>query len=78
MIWELAIRRPVLTLVVFLAMAVFGLWGYRQMPLRENPDVEFPVVSVNVVFPGADPEVIEIEIIDPLEEEINTVEGSSA
>ncbi len=75
MIWNLAIRRPVLTLVVFLSVIVFGLWGYQRMPLRENPDVEFPVVSVNVVLPGAEPEVIETEIIDPLEEEINTVEG---
>jgi hydrophobe/amphiphile efflux-1 (HAE1) family protein len=45
------------------------------MPVRENPDIEFPVVSVNVVLAGAEPEVIETEIIDPLEEEINTVEG---
>jgi hydrophobe/amphiphile efflux-1 (HAE1) family protein len=75
MIWNLAIRRPVLTLVVFLSVIVFGLWGYQRMGLRENPDVEFPVVSVNVVLPGAEPEVIETEIIDPLEEEINTVEG---
>ncbi|MFP4138951.1 MAG: efflux RND transporter permease subunit [Phycisphaerae bacterium] len=75
MIWNFTIRRPVLTIVVFIAMAVFGLWAWTAMPLRENPDIEFPVVSVNVVFPGAEPEVIETEIIDPLEEEINTAEG---
>ncbi len=75
MIWNLTIRRPVLTAVVYLAVGVFGLWAYDSMPLRENPDVEFPVVSVNVVLPGAEPEVIETEVIDPLEEEINTVEG---
>jgi hydrophobe/amphiphile efflux-1 (HAE1) family protein len=65
----------VLTIVVFLALAIFGARGWQQMPLRENPDVEFPVVSVNVVFPGAEPEVIETEIVEVLEEEINTVEG---
>ncbi|MFW6323605.1 MAG: efflux RND transporter permease subunit, partial [Desulfovibrionales bacterium] len=75
MIWNLCIRRPVLTIVLFLILGIFGLWGYLQMPLRENPDVEFPVVSVNVVYPGAEPEVVETEIIEPLEEEINTVEG---
>lgn len=75
MIWDFTIRRPVLTMVVFIAVAVFGLWAWTAMPLRENPDIEFPVVSVNVVFPGAEPEVIETEIIDPLEEEINTAEG---
>lgn len=75
MIWNTAIRRPVLTLVAFMALAIFGGWSWLQMPLRENPDVEFPVVSVNVVLPGAEPEVVETEIIEVLEEEINTVEG---
>jgi hydrophobe/amphiphile efflux-1 (HAE1) family protein len=45
------------------------------MPVRENPDVDFPIVSVNVVLQGAEPEVIETEINEPLEEEINTIEG---
>lgn len=75
MIWNLCIRRPVLTVVVFFAVGVFGVYGYFHMPVREYPDIEFPIISVNVVFPGAEPEVIESEIIEPLEEEINTVEG---
>ncbi|MFO7740361.1 MAG: efflux RND transporter permease subunit [Desulfatiglandaceae bacterium] len=75
MIWNFCIRRPVLTVVIFLIIGIFGLYGYFRMPVRENPDIEFPVVSVNVVLAGAEPEVIETEIIDPLEEEINTVEG---
>ncbi len=75
MIWNLCIRRPVLTIVVFLIVAIFGIYAYEQMPVREIPDIDFPIVSVNVVLPGAEPEVIETEIIDPLEEEINTIEG---
>ena len=75
MIWNFCIRRPVLTVVVFIAVAVFGVYGFFNMPVRENPDIEFPIVSVNVVFSGAEPEVIESEILEPLEEEINTVEG---
>lgn len=75
MIWNLCIRRPVATVVVFLVIAIFGLYGYLQMPVRETPDIEFPIVSVNVVLPGAEPGVIETEIIEPLEEEINTIEG---
>jgi multidrug efflux pump len=74
-IWSFCIRRPVLTMVVFLIVAIFGIIGYVQMPIQENPDIEFPIVSVNVVLPGAEPEVIETEIIVPLEEQINTVEG---
>jgi hydrophobe/amphiphile efflux-1 (HAE1) family protein len=75
MIWSFCIRRPVLTVVAFVVIAIFGLYGYSQMPIRENPDVDFPIVSVNVVLPGAEPTVIETEVIEPLEEEINTIEG---
>jgi len=75
MIWNFCIKRPVLTVVAFLILAIFGILGYSRMPVRENPDVEFPVVSVNVVLPGAEPQVMETEVIEPLEEEINTIEG---
>ncbi|MFW6169752.1 MAG: efflux RND transporter permease subunit [Planctomycetota bacterium] len=75
MIWNFCIRRPVFTLVIFLVLTVFGMWGYYSMPVRENPDIDFPIVSVNVVYPGAEPEVIETEVLEPLEEEINTIEG---
>ena len=75
MIWNFCIRRPVFTIVIFLVIAIFGLYGYLQMPVREVPDIDFPIVNVNVVLPGAEPEVIETEIVEPLEEEINTIEG---
>lgn len=75
MIWNFCIRRPVLTTVIFLAIFIFGVYGYNQMPVREYPDVDFPIVNVSVVLPGADPEVIETEVVEPLEEEINTIEG---
>lgn len=75
MIWNICIRRPVFTIVIFLVITIFGIYGYFQMPVQENPDVEFPVVSVNVVLPGAAPEIIEQEIVEPLEAEINAIEG---
>ncbi|MCF8085941.1 MAG: efflux RND transporter permease subunit [Desulfohalobiaceae bacterium] len=75
MIWNYCIRRPVLTVVLFLVFTIFGVYGYMQMPVREYPDVEFPTVNVSVVLPGADPEVIETEVVEPLEEEMNTIEG---
>ncbi|MFO7876963.1 MAG: efflux RND transporter permease subunit [Desulfovermiculus sp.] len=75
MIWNFCIRRPVLTTVIFLAIFIFGVFGYSQMSVREYPDVEFPIVNVSVVLPGADPEVIETEVVEPLEEELNTIEG---
>jgi hydrophobe/amphiphile efflux-1 (HAE1) family protein len=75
MIWNFCIRRPVLTTVIFLVIAIFGLNAYMRLALREFPDVDFPIASVNVVLQGAEPEVIETEVIEPLEEEINTIEG---
>lgn len=75
MIWNLCIKRPVTTVVLFLIAGIFGIYGFLQMPVQENPDVEFPIISVNVVLPGASPAVVESEVIDPLESEINTIEG---
>lgn len=75
MIWNLCIRRPVLTTVLFLIIFIFGMFGYNQMPVREYPDVDFPIVNVSAVLPGADPEVIETEVVEPLEEQLNTIEG---
>lgn len=75
MIWNFCIQRPVFTTVIFSVLAIFGLYGINQMPVQENPDVDFPIVSVAVVLPGASPEVIESEIIEILESEINSIEG---
>ncbi len=75
MIWNFCIRRPVLTTVIFFIIAIFGIFGYMSIPVREFPDIDFPMANVNVTLRGADPEVIETEIIEPLEAEINTVEG---
>jgi hydrophobe/amphiphile efflux-1 (HAE1) family protein len=74
-IWNFCIRRPVFTIVAFVVAAIFGIFGYTQLPVRENPDVEFPIASVSVVLSGAEPEVMETEVVEPLEAEINTIEG---
>jgi multidrug efflux pump len=65
----------VLATVMTLALMLFGWIGYVRLPVRELPDVEFPVVSVVTVLPGASPEVMEKEVTEILEEEINTIEG---
>ena len=72
---DTSIDRPVLTTVVTAAVLLLGWIGYRNLPVRELPDVEFPVVSVRTVLPGASPEVVETEVTEVLEEEINTIEG---
>ena len=57
------------------SIVVFGLVGYSRLPVRELPDIEFPIVSVSTVLPGASPEVVETEITEILEEELNGIEG---
>jgi multidrug efflux pump len=72
---DLSIRRPVLTTVAMLALIVFGLLAYARMPVRELPDVEFPIVSIVTALPGASPEVVETEVTEVLEEEVSSIEG---
>jgi HAE1 family hydrophobic/amphiphilic exporter-1 len=72
---DISIRRPVFATVMVSVLAVFGIWGYRQLSIDMYPEVEFPVVTVTTVYPGADPETIESRVIDKLEEAISTVNG---
>jgi len=72
---DTSIDRPVLTTVVTAAILLGGWLGYRNLAVRELPDVEYPIVNVQTVLPGASPEVVETEITEVLEEEINTIEG---
>ena len=72
---RLCIQRPVFATVLSLALLVFGVVGYVRLPVRELPDIEFPIVSVTTVLPGASPEVVETEITEILEEELNGIEG---
>jgi multidrug efflux pump len=61
---RLCIERPVLATVMSLALIVLGIVGYSRLPVRELPDIEFPIVSVSTVLPGASPEVVETEITE--------------
>jgi multidrug efflux pump len=72
---DLSIRRPVLASMISLALVLFGAIGYTRLAVREFPDVDPPIVSVNTQLPGANPQVVESAVTDILEEELSTVEG---
>ena len=72
---ELSIQRPVLAIVLSIVIVVFGFIGLRDLPVREFPLAERPIVSVQASYPGANATVIENQITEPLEEEINSVSG---
>ena len=72
---NLSIKQPVFATMMMVALAVLGLASYRQLDVDQFPDIEFPVVLVNTVYPGASPETVEREVTKKIEEAINTVEG---
>jgi HAE1 family hydrophobic/amphiphilic exporter-1 len=72
---NLSIRQPVFATMMMVALAVLGLASYRQLKVDQFPDVEFPIVTVTTVYPGASPETVEREVTKKIEEAINTVEG---
>jgi HAE1 family hydrophobic/amphiphilic exporter-1 len=72
---DFAIRRPVITVVSMLALVVFGLFALALLQTDEFPDVAVPLVVVAVPYPGASPDNVEREIVDPLEEGISGISG---
>ncbi|MCC5835452.1 MAG: efflux RND transporter permease subunit [Opitutales bacterium] len=72
---SVSIRRPVFTLVLAIAIIIFGVISFNNLGVREFPSTERPIISVTANYPGASSEVIENQVTEPLEESINTVPG---
>lgn len=72
---DISIRRPVFAAMMTLALIVFGLVAYPRIGIDLFPNVEFPVVTVTITYPGADPTSMESKVADPVEEAINTMSG---
>ncbi|WP_413583280.1 efflux RND transporter permease subunit [Bdellovibrio sp. HCB288] len=72
---DLSIRRPVFAWVIMFALIVFGAICMNRMGISQLPDVDFPVVSVSVTYEGAAPEIVEAELVDPIEERLLAIEG---
>ena len=72
---DYAIRKPIVTTVVMIALVVFGLVALSRLDTDEFPDVEVPLVAVTVVYPGASPGTVERELVDPLEESFQSLSG---
>jgi len=72
---ELSIERPVLATVMSIGIILIGALSFTFLPVREYPDIDSPVVSVTTFYRGANPQVVETEITDKLEEQISTIEG---
>ena len=69
------IRRPVMTTLVMLAIVLFGFMAYRQLPVSDLPNVDFPTIQVNASLPGASPETMASAVATPLERQFSTIAG---
>jgi HAE1 family hydrophobic/amphiphilic exporter-1 len=72
---ELFIRRPVATVLVMLAILVFGIAGYTLLPVSDLPNVDFPTILVTTSLPGASPETMASSVALPLERQFSTIAG---
>lgn len=70
-----AIKNPLITIVTMLALVAFGLAALLNLETDEFPDIAQPIVAVTVPYPGAAPDVVEREIVEPIEEAIFSIEG---
>jgi len=73
--YKLAINRPITTLMGVLTFIVFGLMSYNTMPINLFPNVDFPIVTVQTTYNGADPSTVESKVTDKIEEAISGVDG---
>ncbi|HML94819.1 MAG TPA: efflux RND transporter permease subunit [Thermodesulfobacteriota bacterium] len=69
------IRRPVMTSLLMAAILLFGIIGYRALPVSDLPNVDFPTILVSASLAGASPETMSSTVATPLERQFSTIEG---
>jgi multidrug efflux pump len=72
---SLSIKRPVLSIVMSLVIILFGIIGYTYLGVREYPSIDPPIITAEVSYTGANADIIESQITEPLEENINGIAG---
>jgi HAE1 family hydrophobic/amphiphilic exporter-1 len=72
---ELFIRRPVTTTLVMVGIFIFGVMGYRVLPVSDLPPVDFPTITVTASLPGASPDTMAASVATPLEKQFSTIAG---
>ena len=72
---SVCIKRPVLSIVLSIILVLFGITGFLNLEVREYPNIDPPVITVSTSYPGANSDVIEAQITEPLEQSINGIDG---
>src|SRR5512144_781375 len=72
---EVFIRRPIATSLIMAGIAMFGVVGYRALPVSDLPNVAFPTLNVGAGLPGGDPGTMASAVASPLERQFTTIAG---
>jgi len=73
-----AIKKPIVTITAMVALVVFGLVALVALRTDEFPDVQQPIINVTIVYPGASPDVVERELVEPIEDALFAISGVDA
>jgi HAE1 family hydrophobic/amphiphilic exporter-1 len=73
--YKLAINRPITTLMYVMTLIIFGYMSFKSMPSALYPNIDFPIVTIKTVYPGAEPSTIESQVTDKIEEAISQIGG---
>jgi len=73
--YKLAINRPIATLMYVMTLIIFGYMSFKSMPSALYPNIDFPIVTVKTIYSGAQPNTIESQVTDKLEEAISSIGG---
>jgi len=73
---ELFIRRPVMTILVMLGIVIFGIAGFKKLPVSALPNVDFPTIQVTAELSGANPETMAAAVATVLEKQFSTIAAS--
>src|SRR6185437_11750778 len=72
---DLSIRKPVFAWMLMLGLIVFGIISFLRIGISQLPDVDFPVINVQITWTGASPETMESAVVDVVEDAVMSVEG---
>jgi HAE1 family hydrophobic/amphiphilic exporter-1 len=73
--YKIAIKRPIATLMYVMTLVIFGYMSFKNMPASLYPNIDFPIVTIKTIYPGAEPSTVESQITDKLEEAISSIDG---
>src|SRR5262249_50179921 len=72
---EIFIVRPIMTTLIMVAVLVMGVAAFLKLPVSNLPDVNYPIITVTVPFPGTNPEIMANTVATPLEKQFMTIPG---